>query len=448
MTTSEAPQRWVSKAPKLGFVGSFDGIRGLGVCMVLVGHALFEYLESWVTIVDTFFVMSGFLIVTLLLQESRTTGTISIRKFYIRRGVRLLPSVWLFVTVWLVIGAIAEVIGIEGLTLKEVGKDALAAVTYVYHVFFPNGLYMIHPDIQDKRTMWHLWTLSVEEHFYLIIPGLVWWCLRRNWVKLLGWGMGLGAAAIGVARLLAYTGPSMSDGAISGIRLAFLQRPDALMWGVALAIANAHLTKEDADRIRKPMMVLGYIGFVVWLAVLNLSSGAVKKLGGPYFDYLPTKPSLADHAHMSEHWYWFRFGHTAGALAFAALFFALYRYPGWWLERFFSLAPFRWMGRMSYTLYVWHALPYVILLALTGGDDASPAMKLLRTPVLIASAFAVAIPVFYKVEMRVMGMKMKFASESETLDLRTGKMVDVAGLNDTKPAPDAIPPVDDEAPPT
>ena len=48
--------------------------------MVLVGHALFEYVESWVTIVDTFFVLSGFLITTLLLQEARTTGSISLQE--------------------------------------------------------------------------------------------------------------------------------------------------------------------------------------------------------------------------------------------------------------------------------------------------------------------------------------------------------------------------------
>ncbi|MEI2655444.1 MAG: acyltransferase [Microthrixaceae bacterium] len=136
------------------------------------------------------FVISGFLITTFLLQESRSTGSISLRKFFSRRAIRLLPTVWLFVTVWLVIGAIGQAVGIKGLTFVEVLKDGAAAVTYVYHVFFPNGLYMIHPGQQDKRTMWHLWTLSVEEHFYLVIPGLVLWCIRRNWIKALGWGMG------------------------------------------------------------------------------------------------------------------------------------------------------------------------------------------------------------------------------------------------------------------
>ena len=110
MTVAAERAPYVSRAPKLGLVGSFDGIRGIGIGMVLVGHAMFVYMESWVTIVDTFFVLSGFLITTLLLQEHRSTGTISLKKFYQRRGLRLLPSVWLFVGVWLVISTIATLI--------------------------------------------------------------------------------------------------------------------------------------------------------------------------------------------------------------------------------------------------------------------------------------------------------------------------------------------------
>ena len=432
MTAAVAPG-YQSRAPKLGFVGSFDGIRGLGVCMVLVGHALFEYLESWVTIVDTFFVMSGFLIMTLLLQESRSTGTISLKKFFIRRGVRLLPSVWLFVTVWLVLAAIGEALGVEGLSIAEVGKDALAAVTYVYHVVFPNGLYMVEPDVQDQRTMWHLWTLSVEEHFYLVIPGLALLCLRRNWVRQLGVLIAAAALAIGVARLLAYTGPAMSDSTPAGVRLAFLQRPDALMWGVALAVLNSTIDEDRAQRIRRPVMIAAHVCFVIWIAILNLSSGLFERLHLPYFKYLPDRPADATHGAMVDTWYWFRFGHTLGAMAFAVVLFALIRYRGWWLDRFFSMAPFRFMGRMSYTLYVWHALPYVLLLALTGGDDVSITTKVLRTPVLIAAAFAVAIPVYFKVELKVMAMKLRFASEAETLDLRTGTMVSSDGAGRDAP---------------
>jgi peptidoglycan/LPS O-acetylase OafA/YrhL len=271
--------------------------------------------------------------------------------------------------------------------------------------------------------MWHLWTLSMEEHFYFIIPGLVLLAVKRNRVNWLGWLMGAGALGVGIARLFAYTGPWVSDNAPSGIRLAFIQRPDALMIGVVLAILNSKITEEAGERLKKRAFVLGSVGFVVWLAMLNLSSGFIKKIGGPFFEYLPSGVAASAHSEMVHTWYWFRFGHTLGALSFATMLFCLCRYKDWWLTKFFDVALFRWMGRLSYTLYVWHGLAYVIILSATGGDDVSLMVKLARVPVLIAGAFALAIPVFYKVELRVLKMKMKFSSESETLDLSTGKMV-------------------------
>lgn len=426
MTATSAPPVFSSRAPALGLVGGFDGIRGIGVCMVLVGHALFQYVESWVTIVDTFFVLSGFLITTLLLQEARTTGSISLRKFYLRRAIRLFPSLWLFVAVWLLISAIATLVGFEALSLRYVGQDAAAALLYVYHLFFPNGLYVIEPAVQEHRTMWHLWTLSVEEWFYAVIAGTVLVCVRKRWVVQLGVLMVAVFVAVGVARWYAFTGFWQDDeGMLAGVRMALLQRPDALMLGVALACGNAYLDEERCERLRRPMLVAASIGLVVWVVMLNLSSGLVKKLGGPYVDYLPTGPEEFSRPQMLETMYWFRFGHTLGALAFGCILVGLVRYSDWWLSRLWSWHRFQWLGRLSYTLYLWHALPYIILMALLGGPDAPPAVQLARTPILIAAAFAVSLPVYYLVELRVLRMKLRFASEKEVLDLRTGKMVRV-----------------------
>lgn len=422
---------FVSRAPKLGLVGSFDGLRGIGVMMVLFGHALFKYVESWVTIIDTFFVLSGFLITTLLLQEARTTGTISLKKFYSRRAVRLFPSLWLFVGVWLVISTISTIVGFEPLSLRHVGEDAAAALLYVYHLFFPNGLYVIEPAVQDHRTMWHLWTLSVEEWFYAVIAGTVLVCVRKRWVAVLGVAM-LGAfAAIGIARWYAYTGFFQNDrGMVAGVRMAFLQRPDALMLGVALAAANSYVTEEMVVRWRKVLLSLATVGIGIWFVMLNLSSGLVKKLGGPYFDYLPSGPSEFTRPQMLDTLYWFRFGHTLGALGFGLMLIGMVRYRDWWMSRFLSWKPFQWMGRLSYTIYLWHALPFLLLMAVTGGDNPSTAIQLLRTPFLVAAAIAVSMPVYYLVELRVLKVKLRFSAEKEVLDMRTGKMVQVDQIAD------------------
>lgn len=426
--TTRSP--FVSSAPKLGLVGGFDGIRGIGVMMVLVGHALFVYFESLVTIVDTFFVLSGFLITTLLLQEHRSTGDVGLKKFYARRAVRLLPSVWLFCAVWIFIGVIGTVLHVEAISLRGIAEDAAAAVAYVYHLFFPNGLYMIEPDTQDNRYMWHLWTLSVEEWFYFLVPATVLFCIRRNWIKQLGWMLGVGFVAIGVARWSAYTGFRQDDeGMIAGVRLALLQRPDGLMLGALLAIVNAHLTAERIERIRKPILVAATAGSVIWAIALTTSFGAFEKLGLPYFRYLPDGPEQFSRPQMlaQSPVYWFRWGHTLGIVGFGAILFGLVHCRQWWLSRMWSWRPFQWTGRMSYTLYVWHALPYVFIIALTGGEDASPAVQVLRLPVLVLAAFAVSLPVYYLVELRVLRMKLRFSAEKETLDMRTGKMVRVEG---------------------
>ncbi len=159
--------------------------------------------------------------------------------------------------------------------------------------------------------------------------------------------------------------------------------------------------------------------------MLNLSSGIIEKLGGPFFPYLPDGPSEFSRPQMLDTMYWFRFGHTLGAMGFAVIVLCLARYSDWWLNRFWSWGPFQWMGRLSYTLYIWHALPYILIIAATGGENASIGVQLIRTPVLIAAAFAVSMPVYYLIEMRVLRMKLRFSSEKEALDLRTGKMVQV-----------------------
>ncbi|MCP4434173.1 MAG: acyltransferase [Actinomycetia bacterium] len=417
MSTAKAP--FVSQAPKLGLVTSMDGIRGIGVTMLIVGHALFAYVESWVTVIDGFFVLSGFLITTLLIQEHRSTGTIGLRAFYWRRGLRLFPSVWLFVAVWLVIGigiSVARAVGapipdeIPGLT--DILADGAAAVGYVYHLFFPNGLYVIDPTAQNDRTMWHLWTLGMEEWFYLGIAGTVLVCVKKDWMKQLGVVLGVVFVGIAIARWFAYTGFFQDDeNMIAGVRMFFLQRPDSLMLGVLVAIINAYVPERTTDRHARWLMWMGTFGLALWILMLNTSSGAVQKLGGPYFEYLPAGPEEFNRPDMLATTYWFRFGHTLGALGFALCLFCLARYRHWWVSKAWSMNWMQWMGQRSYTIYIWHALPFLVIMGLTGGEDAPLSMQLLRLPFMAAATILISVLVYNKVEMRVMKSKLRFTGD-------------------------------------
>ncbi len=440
-----------SKAPKLGLVPSLDGIRGMGVTMLIIGHALFAYVESWVTIIDGFFVLSGFLITTLLIQEHRSTGTINLKNFYWRRGLRLMPSVWLFVAVWFVIGLIIEVFRFFGIEhqdmigLGDIATDGAAALGYVYHLFFPNGLYVIEPAVQEQRTMWHLWTLGMEEWFYLGIAGTVLVCIRKSWMKQLGIGLALGFVAIGVARWFSITGFwQESESNLAGVRMIFLQRPDALMLGVVVAVINAHFPHDWGVKHRKVIVSLGTVGLAIWALMLNLSSGAVEKLGGPYFDYLPAGPEEFTRPQMMDTMYWFRFGHTLGAFGFAFLLFGLARYKDWWPSRMWSANWLQWMGQRSYTIYIWHALPFLLIMAVTGGEDAPLPMQLLRLPFMAAATILISMLVYDKVEMRVIKSKLKFTKDDSSKSAVLAKQAEakLGGSTDSARADPAAPSVD------
>src|SRR5690348_178850 len=115
-------REWVSKAPKLRHVAPFDWIRGFGIFGVMIGHSYPLDTLSFAAIVDIFFVISGFLITSLLLQEHRGHGRIDLKKFYARRTLRLFPLLYVTLFVVAVAGVLAKVGGLlEGTpyTLSE-----------------------------------------------------------------------------------------------------------------------------------------------------------------------------------------------------------------------------------------------------------------------------------------------------------------------------------------
>ena len=139
---------------RLGHRPGLDQLRGLAIALVLVGHAADGTPISWAAAVgvELFFVLSGFLITRLLIEERETTGRISLRRFYGRRARRLLPAL----PVALAVCAAANlVIG------KPIAVPLVAAVTYTVNYV---------KVVADVGAFGHLWSLAVEEHFYLLWP--------------------------------------------------------------------------------------------------------------------------------------------------------------------------------------------------------------------------------------------------------------------------------------
>ncbi|MDA2969144.1 MAG: acyltransferase family protein [Actinomycetota bacterium] len=148
----------------LTYIPSLDGIRALSVLAVIVYHANKLWLPGGFLGVEVFFVISGYLITLLLLAESEKSGTVSLKQFWLRRARRLLPALWVVVLGVVVFAALfqREILG----TLRG---DVVAALFYGFNWFqiWVGTSYFTSFEFVPLR---HLWSLAVEEQFYLIWP--------------------------------------------------------------------------------------------------------------------------------------------------------------------------------------------------------------------------------------------------------------------------------------
>nr|WP_206041804.1 acyltransferase [Acidovorax sp. SRB_14] len=161
------PERFadlVLKEFKLGYNPALDGLRGVAIVLVLLSHAHVPLFEGAFLGVDLFFVLSGFLITSLLLLEYRSQGRIQYWRFYRRRFFRLMPALALFLATYCVV---APLLWPE---LDDIHQDALVSLLYLadYGIAF----------FDSPGTLLHIWSLSVEEHFYLVWPPLLVLLLR------------------------------------------------------------------------------------------------------------------------------------------------------------------------------------------------------------------------------------------------------------------------------
>ena len=161
------PQQTISYLPGL------DGLRAIAVLAVVVYHANKNWLHGGFLGVEVFFVISGYLITLLLLTESEQRGRIDFRAFWMRRARRLLPALWT-----LLLGVTIYCSLFERAELGKLRGDVIAALIYVFNWFkiWAGDSYFDASALDPLR---HLWSLAVEEQFYLIWPVLIAVVLRR-----------------------------------------------------------------------------------------------------------------------------------------------------------------------------------------------------------------------------------------------------------------------------
>jgi peptidoglycan/LPS O-acetylase OafA/YrhL len=348
--------------------------------------------------VDVFFVLSGFLITTLLLREWSNTGGIKFGAFYARRAKRLLPA--LFLTIALVCVYAAWMA--EPDTRPAIRADVLSTIGYFsnWHFIFAKQSYFQH--FGPPSPVLHTWSLAVEEQFYLVWPALAWVVLRRSGRRGLALTAGVGVAASFVATY------AMSLAAVGTTRLYYGTdvRVQELMAGALLALAGPVISRWEVrsgvGRVRPTALIgaAGCLGLVALFWMFHSVSGS-----GPFL---------------------YRGGFLLVAVSTVGLIAVAVHHPAHPLTRVLSTGPPRYIGRISYGLYLYH---YPLFLMIDSRRVGLTGAALLATR--MAATFAVAIASFHLVEVPVRNGGFRWRSIGPrplALSAPVGAVVAVAGI--------------------
>jgi peptidoglycan/LPS O-acetylase OafA/YrhL len=348
-------------AARRGSVPSLDGLRAVSISIVLLAHFVNGKIFPGGLGVYVFFVISGFLITRLLLAEQGTTGTVSLKLFYARRICRLYPVIIVFATVVIVLDAI---LGVPFNFLEP--ASALG--------YFANYLsvYLELHGIAPQMPFEIFWSLSVEEHFYILFP-VAFLCLRGDAPRLMGLVSALCVGCLAVRMGDATLHPALLETKTFYYLSQF--RLDSIAFGVLLALAcQTARGRAVLLRLTQPIFPLAALGVIAGCLLIR----------DPWF---------------RETWRYSLLGVSITVIVSAVLFGARYHR----IQRILNTGVLRWVGRLSYSLYVWHE----------GVASFLPIKHLppwQQSVTNLVAAFAVAAISYYAVEQPFLALRGQFRS--------------------------------------
>jgi len=308
-----------------------DGVRAVAVTTVVLFHLGFAWMPGGFIGVDVFFVLSGYLITGLLLAEATTRHTISLGRFYARRARRLLPAAWLVIAFSVIAGKILS----SPIEYENLRRHAVSAVLYVANwdwVTVDRGYFAT--DTRQSPLI-HFWSLAVEEQFYLVWPALI-------------------VASLWVARRLRVSLRTVLTVAFTAITVA----------SIALAV---FLTPSTASYYGTHTRAFELTAGGLLALVMERRRRRIASLGPRRMREQPRPERLAAALTLTG----------LGGVTYLCLTVAgSTSYPGWsavtvtavsvlliagvdlhdhtWVARVLGNVGFAWVGRLSYSLYLWH----------------------------------------------------------------------------------------------
>jgi peptidoglycan/LPS O-acetylase OafA/YrhL len=339
-----------------GYRPALDGLRAVAVLAVIAYHDNYSWAKGGFLGVDMFFVLSGFLITTLLVVEFRRSSAIALGAFWSRRARRLLPALLLV----LAFVALYTHLAVLPWERNGVRADMFASLFYVANwrfIFDQQGYFQLFSATSPLR---HMWSLAIEEQYYLVWPIVVLACLRlgRGSARVLGWVCVVGAAASIVSMQMRF-----HPGDPSGAYYATDARAQTLLVGALLAVVLP--AWKPGPQARRTLALVGLAAAGAVLVAMHSTSGT----GSMYY--------------------------AGGSAVFAVLVGVVVAgvlQPGP-LTSVLGWSPLAWIGRISYGLYLWH-WPVDVWLVPARVHVGAPALNLLRLGV----TFAAAVASYYLVE--------------------------------------------------
>ncbi|EGQ3403519.1 acetyltransferase [Staphylococcus pseudintermedius] len=309
------------------YMPGLDGVRAVAVIAIIIYHLNPQWLSGGFLGVDTFFVISGYLITSLLLIEYHNTGKIELMSFWLRRVKRLIPAV-----LFLVMGVIVLSLIFMPTEIQKVRADSIAAIFYVSNWWYimQNVDYFEQFAVQPLK---HLWSLAIEEQFYLVFPivllSLLSFIRRLKSIRIIF----LILLVISMIAMMVLYVPNEN---VARVYFGTDTRIQTLLMGVLLALVwPPFQLKAKVNRQMRTMIdTAGVVGLAILFICFKFVSetNSILYYGGFFLISTVTLLVIASSVH-----------------------------PSGYFAKFLGNKVFTFIGSRSYSLYLWH-YPIIVLI--------------------------------------------------------------------------------------